>query len=192
MQREGPPLPALMRRIAETPAEFLAEPRVAGRGEVDVVAVLHDLFELLGQAPSAAELARDLPLGDARGKHALALLSAWLFADEWFRAAQLDGGGLVEFFRQVPAELGQQVTVKKLLADPDRREELARLALARLGYRPAGESVAQAEDRLTSLSSSERQRVMKAAKVAEERARKIREELARKAAEESADKWTRE
>jgi hypothetical protein len=90
------------------------------------------------------------------------------------------------------AELAAQTTSIKFVHDPDRREELARLALARLGYRPAGESVAQAQDRLTSLSSVERARVMGAARAAEERARAVREALARKAAEESADKYTRE
>jgi hypothetical protein len=45
---------------------------------------------------------------------------------------------------------------------------------------------------LITLNSTERARVMKAARVAEERARQVREALIRKAAEESADKWTRE
>ena len=66
------------------------------------------------------------------------------------------------------------------------------VALARLGLRPAGETIAQAQDRLTTLSSAERQRVMRAARAAEERARAIREALVRKAAQESADKYTRD
>ena len=66
------------------------------------------------------------------------------------------------------------------------------MALARLGFRPAGETLAQAQDRLTTLNSAERARVMKVAQAAEQRARQIREALTRKAAEESADKWTRE
>jgi hypothetical protein len=67
-----------------------------------------------------------------------------------------------------------------------------RVALARVGLRPAGETIAQAQDRLMTLSSAERQRVMRAARAAEERARAIREALARKAAQESADKYTRD
>ena len=58
--------------------------------------------------------------------------------------------------------------------------------------RPAGESVAQAQDRLTALSSIERNRLLAASRAAEERSRAIREALARKAAQESADKYTRE
>jgi hypothetical protein len=88
--------------------------------------------------------------------------------------------------------LGAQVASRKFVTDPDRREELARFSLARLGYRPAGETVPQAQDRMTSLSSAERARVLQASRAAEERARSIREALARKAAEESADKFTRE
>jgi regulator of extracellular matrix RemA (YlzA/DUF370 family) len=58
--------------------------------------------------------------------------------------------------------------------------------------RPAGETVAQAEDRLISLSSAEHARVLRASRDAEKRAQEIRAALARKAAEESADKYTRE
>jgi hypothetical protein len=64
--------------------------------------------------------------------------------------------------------------------------------LSHLGLRPQGETLAQAQDRLTVLSTTERKKVLAAAVAAEERARKIREALAKKAAEESADKWTRE
>ena len=52
--------------------------------------------------------------------------------------------------------------------------------------------MAQAEDRFTTLNSSERARVIREAKAAEERARAIREAMARKAAEEAAAKAMRE
>jgi hypothetical protein len=64
--------------------------------------------------------------------------------------------------------------------------------LRALDLRPAGESVVQAQDRLTTLDSVERVRVIKEARAAEERARKIREEMARKAAEEAAAAYGRE
>jgi hypothetical protein len=84
------------------------------------------------------------------------------------------------------------VPVEKFVSDAERREELARFCLARLGFRPFGETKPQAEDRLTSLSAAERARVLQASRKAEARAREVREALARKAAEESADKYTRE
>jgi hypothetical protein len=98
----------------------------------------------------------------------------------------------MELLDKESGELAIQCAARKFVADPDRREELARLALARLGFRPAGETLAQAQDRLTTLNSTERARVMKASRAAEERARQIREALVRKAAEESADKFSRE
>mgnify|MGYP000981139239 CR=1 FL=1 len=48
MEREGPKLEALTHRLAETPADFLAEPRVGKTGTVNVAAVVHDLLALLG------------------------------------------------------------------------------------------------------------------------------------------------
>ena len=64
--------------------------------------------------------------------------------------------------------------------------------LARLRFRPQGESVAQATDRLSALSGIERKRLLAASRAAEARARAIREALIRKQAEASADKWSRE
>jgi hypothetical protein len=74
----------------------------------------------------------------------------------------------------------------------ERREELARLTLARLGLRPEGESEAEATDRLSALSATERYRLVQASREAEARARKVRKALMRKQAKEAADKWTRE
>jgi hypothetical protein len=78
------------------------------------------------------------------------------------------------------------------VADPDRREELVRVCLRELGLRPAGETVAQAKDRLTTLNAAERTRVVKAARKAEQRAADIREAMRRKAEEEANAKATRE
>ena len=80
----------------------------------------------------------------------------------------------------------------QLVSDPDRREELARLCLRALGLLPAGETAAQAQDRLTTLSTAERQRVIREAREAERRAQKIREAMVKKAAEEAAAKYMRD
>jgi len=193
MQQEGPILESLTRRLAETPEEFLAEPRIGQTGRVHVAAVVADLLRLLNAPPASApgqfignDVRRD------RNRLAIALLLCWLLSDDWFRQTKLDAAKVLELLDAQCNELATQVAARKFVTDPDRREELARLALARLGFRPAGETLAQAQDRLTTLNSTERARVMKAARAAEERARQIREALARKAAEESADKFTRE
>ena len=49
---EGPLLETLTRRLAECPADFLAEPRdSSGKGAVYVAAVVYDLIRDLGGAP---------------------------------------------------------------------------------------------------------------------------------------------
>lgn len=194
MQREGPVLETLTRRLAETPEDFLAEPRIGQAGRVHTAAVVGDLLRTLGGfAP--AEALRRFHGTDARADRnrlSIALVLCWLLADEWFARASLPPLTVLAVLDGESRELAEQSPAAKFVTDPDRREELARLALARLGFRPAGETQAQAQDRLTTLSSAERARVMRAARAAEQRARDIREALMRKAADEAADKWGRE
>ena len=194
MQQEGPILESLTRRLAETPEDFLAEPRIGQTGRVHVAAVVGDLLRLFGGSPEVAQLEVFAGTDVRRDRNHLGvtLLLCWLLSDDWFRQAKLEANNVLQLLDVEVSELAAQVAARKFVTDPDRREELARVALARLGFRPAGETLAQAQDRLTTLNSAERARVMKAAQSAERRARKIRAALARKAAEESADKWTRE
>ena len=193
MDREGPPLESLTHRLAETPPDFLAEPKCGGTGKISVAAVVGDLLDMLGVDGEPVTLdafaGRDTK---DRNRLSIALLFCWLLSDGWFRAAKASAANIVALLDATASELAGQAPALKFLQDPDRREEMARLALARLGFRPAGETIAQAQDRLTSISSTERARVVQAARAAEERARAVREALAKKAAEESADKWTRE
>ena len=192
-EREGPELEVLLQRVAQTPQDFLAEPALAGRPGVQVPAVVGDLCRMLGQPLSDAALAGFASGAKSeRNRLAVTLLVSWVLAEPRLRSAAESGEALAELLLGGAAELAQFTPSARFVSDPDRREELVRFVLARLGLRPARESVAQAQDRLTSLSAAERSRVLAAARVAEERARKIREQLARKAAQESADKWTRE
>jgi hypothetical protein len=195
VKREGPLLETLTRRLAETPADFLAEPRVGAQGAVEVGAVVGDLLRLLGsvavrEADLLALAGRDVKRD--RNRLAVSLLLSWLLAEPWFQEHPPEAGELLALMSDGAQELAAFTAAPRFVDDPDHREELARFALARVGLRPAGETMAQAQDRLTTLSASERARVLAASREAEKRARAIREALARKAAEESADKWTRE
>jgi hypothetical protein len=195
-QEEGPPLETLTRRLAECPADFLAEPRAGAHGVVRVAAVVSDLIVDLGGAPlthAQAETFKRVTPQAQRNRLGLVLITCWLLDDPWFRAQgrfAADALALLSGGLDVTAKV---VSAEKFISDPDRREELARLALNGIGLRPAGESAVQAADRLTTLNSAERQLVVKAAQAAEERARKIREAIAlRKAAAEADAKAIRE
>jgi hypothetical protein len=191
MEREGPPLEALLQRLADAPEEFLMEPKRGKRGQVDVTAVVFDLLSMFGDAPEPSKVRA---LGESGTKKSLAvtLLLCWLIGEEAVTRLGPTQSQALELLDEGAKELAKHTAAKVFTSDVERREEMARFALKRLGLRPRGESEAQADDRLTSLSAAERARVLEASRAAEERARVVREALAKKAAEESADKWTRE
>lgn len=195
MTTEGPLLETLTRRLAECPADFLAEPRFGKAGVVHVAAVVSDLLVNLGDGPLTPAQAVAFQQAEAkqhRNHYALVLIACWLLSEGWFQ----DKTGLAEAVRQFLstglAELAGVVKAPQCVADPDRREELSRLCLYQLGLHPAGETEAQAYDRLTTLNTAERQRVIAATRAAEKRAQEVREAMAKQAAEEAADKWSRE
>lgn len=193
MNRAGPPLETLLRRLIDTPPDFLAEPRIGARGTVHVDAVAGDIAAQWGTRPAAQDLQpfASKDTGE-RNRLALVLLACWLMADDWFRQAGLASADTLAALDAACAEMTVHTTPQSVRNDSDRREEFVRTLLAKLGFHPAGETPAQAQDRLISVSGSERRRAVTAARSAAERARKVREALAKKAAEESADKMWRE
>ncbi|MEW6128499.1 MAG: hypothetical protein AB1757_15775 [Acidobacteriota bacterium] len=198
MKNEGPQLEALTRRLSECPADFLGEPKTAnGKGQVEVSAIVFDLIRELGGKPLTKQQLDSLKISNPKSKEErnrlrLALIASWLFYDAWFRSREGFADKALEFLLNGLGELANLVDPTQFISDADRREELARLSLKQFGLRPLGESEAQAQDRLTTLDSVERARVIKAAREAEERARQIREEMRRKAEEEAAASWGRE
>jgi len=189
-------LETLLRRIAETPPEFFEAPFVGRSGMVHVGAVVHDTLIELGGPEPAIEQLRDFAPAKAdeqeRRRLRLALLTCWLLGERGFRSRDLGARALAFLSGTELRELAGLVDAPKLVADPDRREELTRLTLRALGLRPAGETAAQAQDRLATVSSVEAARLFRESQAAEQRAREVREAMARKAAQEAADKAYRE
>jgi len=194
MQQIGPPIESLNRRLLDTPPEFLEPPRIGNTGRVHVAALVNDLLTRLGHRTPDPVLSRFTSRDDKADGNRLQLVAmlCWLMSDEWFASVTLALPALLTVLDGTADELAQSSPAARYQTDPDRREELARVVLARLDHRPDGETVAQATDRLASLSVVERRRLLDASRAAEARARAIREALAKKAAEESADKWSRE
>ena len=195
MQEEGPALQTLTHRLAECPGDFLAEPLIGRKGSVHVAAVVADLVQDLGgKFPSPEELAPFMSDDEKRDRNRLqaVLIAAWLLNDPWFRMKQQYGEKAYWFLRDVLPAVADLIKAPVLVSDPDRREELARLALKAFGLRPAGESDVEAQDRLTTVSSVERRRVIMGTRNAQKRAAEIREAMRKKAAEEAAAKASRE
>ena len=194
MNQPGPIIEALTRRLAVTPADFLDEPRIGNSGSVFVAALVNDGLRMLGNVSTGVglECFDDTTTKVDRNRLALTMIVVWLLTDEWFVKRTVSQEQALQVLTEAVTELAATTAAQKFVSDPDRREELARVVLARLDYRPEGETLAQAKDRLSSISGMERRRLEQASRASEQRARAIREALAKKAAEESADKWTRE
>ncbi|MBF0500976.1 MAG: hypothetical protein HQM09_12635 [Candidatus Riflebacteria bacterium] len=205
MKNEGPSLEYLTHRLAECPPDFMAEPMDAGGGGVvSVAAVVYDLIlDLGGPAPSAAAMKSFAPPAEnhapARRRHALLLIAAWVLHDTWFCERRAFAGASLSLLSKGLDDLAEMVVPARFIDDPDRREEFVRLLLKALNMRPAGETEVAAEDRLASLDSIERTRLIRVAREAERkraeerRAREIREEAERKKrAAEAAATYGRE
>ncbi|MBF0255911.1 MAG: hypothetical protein HQL47_05495 [Gammaproteobacteria bacterium] len=196
MSREGPSLEHLLRRLTETPSLFLDEPLIRKRGKVDLAAVASDLLLAIGGTlPTLKEANAFQPAKLAeRNPARLLLIACWLLHDDWFvqRAELL--GPIKTLLAEGLHELGNLIDAELFVTDPERREELVRLVLDALQLRPAGESPNQAADRLKSLDSLERERVIRAsrARAEAERARKLRAEMEAREAREAAAKANRE
>lgn len=175
--REGPPLQALMHRLSECPDDFFAD-------DIDRTAVVSDLSLALGGGLLKDDVFRKAPT--------VVLIAAWLLYDPWFREQKRFAADALRFLEHALHKVAALVDAKAFVTDPDRREELVRLTLHALALRPEGESEAQAADRLTTLSSVERAKVIQETRAAQERVRQVREAMRKKAAEEAAAAYGRE
>jgi hypothetical protein len=202
--RIGPSVEHSVRRLLEIPSDMTEAAVVAG---ANTTAVVHDVVEALfgtavvDEARSSGEDPVDAQSISAfssthRGPRssACALAVAWLLADRWFleQGSVLEQGRVWQMLTPLAARLAEDGSASTWISEPIRREELVRSVLAGLDLVPEGESVAQAQDRLSAISSAERRRVLAAAREAEQRAADIRAQLAAQAAREAADKMTRE
>jgi hypothetical protein len=196
LTEQGPPLERLTHRLAECPPDFLEPPMLGQASGVHTAAVVYDLLCDLG--------AREIPIAWLRpfrarsdepaeaARLSVVLVACWLLHDDWFRAAGRFAPAAHHFLAEALTATARLVRPDHFVTEPEQREELARLCLAALGLRPAGETEDQAEDRLATVNSVERARVVRASRTAHERAQAVRGAMAQRAALESVPKYNRE
>ncbi len=198
MSSAGLSVQELTRHLSECPEIFIEEPvQPSGHGGVYVHAVISDLLlSLGGKALSSNEAdrfryAHREAVRAERNRLRVALLASWLFSHSGFDGGtaqeRADQAARVhEFLASGLEAVAGLISAERFLSDPDRREELARLGLRAVRRTPDGESVQEAKNRLTALSSVERERVLVKARQAEERARVVAARLAAQQAAEAA------
>lgn len=195
----GPPIEALTRRLLAAPP-VLFDPDAIAR-----VAVVADLLRDLSGDPLLRPDAVAVVVPSARrsfwnrppahpkphNREFLIVLTAYLLHNPaFFNAGLVDAA--TALLTSGLDDLAVTVDAGLCVTDADRREELARTVLEAVGLLPEGETAEQAADRLATVSSSDRARVVRETRAAEERARVVLEAIRRKAAEDAAAKAMRE
>src|SRR5690242_6745476 len=130
MDQPGPQLETLLRRLADTPQEFLDEPRIGSSGAVFVPAVVNDLLARISNRAALPALQRfqgkDVTVD--RNRLMVSLIISWLLADEWFESKRLPQTDILRVLEETGRELALHAAAPKYVHDPERREELVRLA----------------------------------------------------------------
>ena len=193
MKNQGPALDMLLRRLTECPAEFwdsslnFNEPLAVH--SLKTVAIACDLCRAVALEFEPEALARQLK-PNTLNHSVLLRVVAWFLYDQWFVSkTELLDLMIKLIVGDKLAKLSSMILASQFVMDPDRREELARIVLAEFELRPLGETVPQATDRLTTLDSVERNRILKETLAAEQRARDVREAMERAKAQESASRY---
>lgn len=192
--KEGPSLSVLLHRMSECPPIFLDEPRVGNDGRIHIAAVVADLIRLYVGDPEWEVAVEPWLAIDPKQRNRLRLVSlaCWLLSDDGIRSV-VEAPTLVYSLLEDGLDgLAGIVEARRFTTSDERREELVRYCLYRLGLRPAGETEKQSEDRLATLNSVEQQRILHETEAAQRRAEEIRAALKRKAAQEAAAKVSRE
>jgi hypothetical protein len=193
MKNEGPSLETLIRCLEDMPPDFLGNPVPACGSRPFTGALISDLFRQYGTALPIEKL-KEYDLYDSPedvNLSQLRSLTCWFLHHDSLKAF-IEKESLIQVMDIAIPSLATEYPARKYIEDGERREELVRTILSSLSLRPAGETPAQAEDRLQSLDSGERKRMIAATRESEKRAREIREALAREAARRAADKYTRD
>lgn len=191
MDAEGPDLEVLLRRLTDCPREFLG--LAAGKATgADLRAIVCDALRpmMRDSPPELNKTALAAAVAGPIARQTVVSIVCWLIRDDWFvTQPRLSRTWWSLLESDELTRLAALVKPEKLVDDADRREELARIVLRLLGLRPRGETVAQAADRLTTLDSVERDRVLRATAAAEKRAREVREAMARAKAQDAASRY---
>lgn len=203
MKQQGPELTYLTHRLADAPTEILYDPFIVQNpdkkifdGFLNTLALFSDLNYQLGGDLLTYNTSSQIKISlkEIENNHIkIVQLICYILMDEWFHTKKEFLPDLELLLKDKNlVQLSKIVQVENFVYDPERREELVRLCLSMIGLRPKGESENQSQDRLQTLNSVERHRVIEETKKAKKRAQALREALAKKEAEEAASKMPRE
>lgn len=203
MKQIGPDIDSLTHWLTDCPPEFYQLPIHSGHLAstakfdantipIDVAAIASDHLRDLSLPLAEIQKVGSSITGMTEIEQRMVVIVVWLLREPWLMGQMQLASQVAQLLSAELQELAGTINPVSTVTDPDRREELVRLCLAKLGFRPAGETIKQARDRLNTLDSVERVRVVSQTREAEARARAIRQAIAKKRAQEAAARYSPE
>ncbi len=186
---------ALLYHLKACPDAFLQRPAARPGGGLHTDALLADAYRKVygGFRASRADLPAVPDLKRLEENHLVSIsVACWLFSHSAFAGQPALLPGLDHFLFAVLPPVCRHVKPQDWLEDEDRAEEFVRLALRSCDLLPAGETPAEAADRLDALSTLKRLAVLRQTNESLERARAIRQKMAEEKAREAANVYGRE
>jgi hypothetical protein len=119
-------------------------------------------------------------------------VSAWLLSHQNFINKPSIEDKLYNFWFEELREASAYVKFNEWVSDDERAEEMVRILLNCCEIIPNGENQDESTDKLSSLSSADRHKVLKQSYEAHERIMNIKREMAEKKAREAANTYGRE
>jgi hypothetical protein len=207
MKNPGPPIEALIDRLISIPEDLITGTSGINNSgtEISLPALVNDLLIDNGGIPlndvETVKLLSEKKSGKAVSKTrqksnypALAAILCYIYEDRFFTEKKNSAESIKKFLLSDGLhELSNAVeSAEEFINDPDRREEICRRALDALNYYPQGENEKNSADRLLTLDSVERKKILIKTIEAQKRAKDIHDAMMQKEAEEAASKMSRE
>ena len=205
MKKNGPSIESMIDHLAAIPSEFMRGRSALESGKrPSLPALINDLLLDCGGSPAGDdEMAKiHQPVSDKQAGeldkrvnyHQLLAIVCYILSDDFFISKKTEAELVKKFlFSFELKNLSDAVdSADEFVNDADRREEICRMSLRALNFLPFGETEKNAEDRLRTLDSVERKKILTKTLEAQMRAKQIREAMMRRDAEEAASKMSRE
>jgi hypothetical protein len=195
---ETPELYYFMQRLQNTPIQILEYSLTSKESDVksiNPISIIKDLLYDFGLSFSEWNSIQ-IPINpnDSIQENYLRtlLIFVYLLNDPFFKSRSIRFLKLKDLLFQKVRSYSNIIKSRDWIYDLERREETIRITLQALDLRLKNESFNQSQDRLLSIDSIEREKMISETRKAQARAKELRERLERQEAEEAASKYNRE
>lgn len=185
----------LVTYLRKCPDSFLKPSVFFSKEGIESIALVCDTYRIVGNTFLKRDfnIPADASLKAITDNHWRAIhISAWLLCHSDFRNAPVIEDKLYFFWFEELRNASAYVKFNDWIADDERAEEMVRLLLNCCEIIPNGENYDEAADKLSSINSADRHKVLKESYEAHERIMNIKREMAEKKAREAANTYGRE